>query len=185
MFRRVRKLLGASVLLVFTISMYTKIVQGAPILYSFLGTPNASNRGTSEMFRYTAPNFVTTSSPGIIIVGVPELPLVPSQLDSCTNCFTAISVPAVIFFPTFSEIQFNAFNNVGSTFSFPIGAFTTPGTYTSTAAPDRNVDSAVLTVAAVPEPSTFLFVSFSMLVAPCLRKARARKNSRRPYAHQV
>jgi hypothetical protein len=177
-FRWARKPFAASVLLVFIASMNTKIVQGGPILYTFIGTPNESNRGTTEMFRYTAPDFVTASSPGIIIAGVPQLRLLLSQLDSCTDCLTGISVPDVIFFPTFSEIQFNAFNNVGSAFLFPTETFTTPGTYNSRAAPGPNVDSAVLTVVAVPEPPTFLFVSLSMLVAPFLRKERVRKSSR-------
>jgi hypothetical protein len=178
MFRWARRLFAASVLLMFIVMMSTKIVQGGPIRYTFIGTPNASNQGTTEIFRYTAPDFVTASSPGIIIAGVPQLPLRLSQLDSCTGCFTGISAPAVIFFPTFSEIQFNAFNNVGSAFLFPHRAFTTLGTYNSRAAPDPNLDSAVLTVAAVPEPPTFLFISLTMLVAPFLRKARARKSRR-------
>jgi hypothetical protein len=113
MFRWARKRFAASVLLVFIVSMNTKIVQGA-ILYTFLGTPNERNRGTTEVFRYTAPDFVTASSPGVIIAGVPQLRLLLSELDSCRGRLTGISVPDVIFFPTFSEIQFNAFNNVGS-----------------------------------------------------------------------
>lgn len=135
------------------LGLLTSPIALGDVIYDFSGTPALSNPGVSETFQYTATNFITASSPGITIIdGIPELELFPAQLDSCSNCFTGPG-PAVIFYPDETGIQFNAFNNIGSTFEFAAGAFGTPGTYGSLA--PVGTDSAVLTVTSTPEPSTF------------------------------
>jgi len=98
-----------------------------------------------------------------------------SQLDSSTNCGSAIS-QAIVFSnqrpSQFSALlDFTSNNNVSYAFASPTAAFRTPGTYTNSPSPNTGT----LTVTLVPEPFTgllFAGISFGLLL--CGNHFRAR-----------
>ena len=106
-------------------------------------------------FQYTASGFLVPNQP--------YLSLYAWQLDSCTNCLASTIVPAVVFQPESltwgDQIDFADYLNNGTVFSFPFGAFTTPGTYYSTSP----YHPGTLTVS-TPEPSTFLLLGCGLLL---------------------
>ena len=139
----------------------------ADVIYTFTGVTDAA--GVTPVipvaFQYTTPDFLpgadAPENTGIIVFA--------SQLDSCLNCMDSSIVHAVDFaanvFDGFqgSQIGFNDNLNRGIVFMFPLGAFATPGTYTST----TPFSSATLTVVAVPEPSllSLAFTGIMMLAS--------------------
>ena len=172
MFTRSRSLSGTLALLAWMMWAGSSVIaRASPIRYTFTGTANASNEGITAAFQYTAPDFITADSPGVIVSRggtFPLLPLLLSELDSCTNC----SPGAVFFTPEFQQIQLNAVNNAAYVFLFPAGTFTTVGTHISLFPPGPGTNSATLTVTDVPEPSTFVLVGFSVAAAVLVRPRR-------------
>jgi hypothetical protein len=96
------------------------------VTYKFSGTNTAAGGdGLSVAFQYVSPAFVTS-----------QASLLATQLNSCTNCLNSPEVPAVVLQPAdggADAIDFADVNNSGSVFSFPLGAFSVVGTYTSSA----------------------------------------------------
>jgi hypothetical protein len=110
-----------------------------PILYTFTGTAPGLN--DTDSFQYLSSQFITS-----------PIDLYATQMISCGNCLGFPNY-AAIFYPNsggFDEIQFNDISGVGNGFGFAVGAFSSPGVYSTIAGPS----SGTLTVQAVPEPST-------------------------------
>ena len=140
----------------------------ADVIYTFTGVTDAA--GITPVipveFRYTSPDFLpgadAPENTGIVVFA--------SQLDSCLNCMVSSIVHAVDFggnvFDGFqgSQIGFNDNLNRGTVFMFPLGAFATPGTYTST----TPFSSATLTVVAVPEPNSLFMALICMMMLPSI-----------------
>lgn len=125
----------------------------ADMLYTFSGVNNTPGAdGLSVGFTYTAAEPLTGTPPPYNGTA-----LYASQLDSCLNCLVSSIVPAVVFMPNnvFGDsIDFADINKVETAFFFPSGAFSTPGTYTSSSP----FNSGTLTVTRVPEPSSLSMV---------------------------
>jgi hypothetical protein len=142
------------------------------VTYTFSGTDNApGGDGLIVAFQYTASGFLIPSPPNVSLLA--------SQLDSCTNC-EASGIPAVVFQQQSlvfgDQIDFSDILDTGSAFAFPFGAFATPGTYYSTSP----YNSGTLIVS-TPEPATLLLLScgLSLLVGvSLLRRLRSTFSAR-------
>jgi hypothetical protein len=132
------------------------------VTYTFTGVNNSINGDQlSVALSYTAPGFLPLTAPGSFI------PLLASQLDSCTNCLVSIVLPAVAFStqgPIFGdEIDFIDKLGVVSVYEFPLGIFSTPGTYYSTA-PFNEGTLTVGPLVSTPEPSSVSLCLLGLVV---------------------
>jgi hypothetical protein len=116
----------------------------ADTVYTFSGTDSNGAIG----FKLSVPTFVNQ---------LPGTAFSSGQFISCTNCSTGLF--AAIFTPIPSTLTF--FDSLGGSgfFLFSSGAFSAPGTYTS------SVGKGTLVVS-VPEPATLLmgFLSLAMIL---------------------
>lgn len=94
----------------------------ASVVYTFSGINSGpGGDGLPVALQYTAPGFVTSLTA-----------VFASQLDSCTNCFVSATIPAAEFRPhdtVGDAIGFVDVNQIEFFYRFPVGAFSTPGTY--------------------------------------------------------
>jgi len=128
-------------------------VHASSITYDFVGTGSAAFHKPPEpvAFQLTVSNFVNPP----LNAGSVFFPC--SELDSSTNCYIGVWFSqSNTGGPSLQDyIAFDASNNAGYLFYFPVGSFGTPGSYTATrlgAASNRGT----LTVTETPEPATIL-----------------------------
>jgi hypothetical protein len=110
----------------------------ADVIYSFSGVEN----GISVGFQLSTSSYLN----GLAVLS-------PSDMSSCIHCGGLIT--AVVLTPTITFLD--SYGGVG-TFLFSFGAFSSPGTYsTSWLSPNRGS-----LVVSVPEPATLLFALLSL-----------------------
>jgi hypothetical protein len=138
------------------------------IVYVFVGIDNTGQGPEPEAFQLTVPDFINPPVDG------EGMDFTCNQLDSSINC----SSPGVIFsdqFGAFSaQVQFDA-PIVGSIFTFPAGAFTTPGRYTN----EAGTNTGTLTVQETPEPGSLALTLCAVLLFLSMRVKRLRGIVRR------
>jgi hypothetical protein len=127
----------------------------ADILYTFTGSPGGVTPTITQFFELTTPAAITSL-----------LDLNVAALDSSSNVFDVHGLPyGVEFDPLDTMFGFNTNADVirvgfslhqSAFYYFPIGAFTTPGEYSSIGPAFNNV--ATLTVSSVPEPESIVFL---------------------------
>jgi hypothetical protein len=111
----------------------------ADVIYSFSGVEN----GLSVGFQLSTSSYLN----GLAVLS-------PSDMNSCTNCGGFIT--AVVLTPTITFLD--SYGGIG-TFLFSFGAFSTPGTYsTSWLSPNKGT-----LVVSVPEPATLLLGFLSLV----------------------
>ncbi len=170
---RLLKVFAASI--AFLVLALAQVSRADGVTYTFSGTNGApGDDGLSVAFEFNSAGFIDA---------VPSFSVFASQLESCSNCLISTTVPAIVFMsegPIFGDqIDFSDKLNVESVYAFPLGAFSSFGTYSSSS-PYNTGTLTVSPTLVTPEPGSRTLLVSGILLLPLLRSfARYQKNADR------